>query len=164
MITYKVLPQSLLAQLEPHGFCHVDGKPSSDDDAACQAIIDAFTLDQFKAERSAEVIAHAKAIRDRVTGTISAGEMASWSIKRAEAQDYAAQGASAKTPLLTAEAQARGMSLDVLVSRVAGNSAMFSALEAAIGGTDGKHRDAIASLTTFDEVAAYDYSGGWPGV
>ena len=40
----------------------------------------------------------------------------------------------------------------------------LAALEAQIGGTDGKHRDAIASCTTFEEVAAYNWRTGWPEV
>jgi hypothetical protein len=136
----------------------------SSNDAAVQAIIDSYTLDDAKAHKSAQVSAHAKVLRDKVIRTISAGEMASWPIKLAEAAKYAQTGQDADAPMLAAEAQARGITLAALVSKVAGNATTFAGLEATIAGIDGAHRDAIKACATFAEVAAYDFSGGWPGV
>lgn len=164
MIKYTVLTDRLMAALAPFGFCHVDGVPASNDDAACQAIIDAYTLADYKAEKSQEVSAHAKTLRDRVTGAVSAGEMASWPIKIDEARQYMKIGALAETPLLTAEAQRRGVSLGALVQKVVAKGVTFRAVEAYIAGVEGKHTDAIAVLQSFDAVAAYDFSAGWPEV
>lgn len=122
------------------------------------------TLEQVKTIKSAAVAAHAKALRDRVVGAYSAGELASWSIKLAEASKYALTGQASDAPMLSAEAQARGIELLALVQKVGGNATTFAGLEAAIAGADGKHRDAIKALSTFDEVAAYDYLTGWPEV
>jgi hypothetical protein len=141
----------------------VDGVWQASDTAAVQAIIDSYTLGQAKAEKMSSVLAHSKELRDKVVASISAGEMASWPIKRSEAEAFSADQ-TAPCPMLTAEAQARGIPLADLVAKVHANSARFSAAEAAIGGTDGKHRDAIAALTTFEEVAAYDFSTGWPEI
>lgn len=136
----------------------------SSDDTAVQAIIDGYTLDDAKAYRAAQVSAYAKTMRDRVITSISAGEMASWPIKLAEARAFA-QGATAEQcPMLASEATVRGVTLSELVGKVNGNATTFAGLEAAIAGVDGKHRDAIKACSSFDEVAAYDYLTGWPEV
>ncbi len=147
-----------------HWLHHIDGDWKSSNDAAVQPIIDGYTLDKAKAEKSLAVSLHAKALRDRVTSTIAAGEMASWPIKRDEAADYALLGEAAPCPALRQEALARGIALGELVAKVRANAARFLAAETAIGGTDGKHRDAIAALATFEAVASYDFSSGWPEV
>jgi hypothetical protein len=134
----------------------------SSDDTKVQAIIDGYTLAQAKADKCVLVLAYAKALRDKIVATISKGEMASWSIKRAEAETFDAAGDASQCPMLSAEASARGITLAALVAKVNTNSARFGGAEAAIGGNDGRHRDAIMALTSFDEVAAYDYSAGWP--
>lgn len=136
----------------------------SSDDAAVQAIIDGYTLDRAKAEKALAVSMHAKELRDRVVASISAGEMASWPIKRAEAEEYGRLGEAAPCPSLRLEAAARGVTLAQLVAKVNANAARFIGAETAIGGADGKHRDAIAALGTFEAVAAYDISRGWPEV
>lgn len=141
-----------------------NGTWTSSNDAAVQAIIDGYTLDDAKAHKSAQVSAHAKVLRDKVIRTISAGEMASWPIKLAEAAKYALTGQDADAPMLAAEAAARGITLAALVAKVGENATTFAALEAAIAGTDGAHRDAIKACETFEAVAAYDFSTGWPGV
>lgn len=143
---------------------HQDGDWLADDAAAVQAIIDGYTLAQAIAYRQAECLAIAKRLRDKAVAGISAGEMAGWPIKLAEARAYAADPANAQTPMLAAEASARGVTVADLVGRVGTNSANFAALESAIGGTDGRHRDALALLTTFSDVAAYDLTAGWPVV
>lgn len=147
-----------------HWLAQVDGAWRSDDDEAVQAIIDGYTLDQAKAEKSRDVTLHAKALRDKVVAAISPGELASWPVKLSEAAKFAGGANAAQCPMLAGEAAARGITLAELVGKVGGNAAGFSALESAIGGTDGKHRDAIKALTTFAEVCAYDYSAGWPVV
>lgn len=136
----------------------------SSDDVAVQAIIDAYSLDDAKAHKSAQVSDHAKRMRDKVVRSISAGELASWSIKLSEASKYAQTGQASDAPMLGAEASARGITLAELVGKVGGNATTFAGLEAAIAGADGRHRDAIKTLTTFEEVAAYDFSTGWPEV
>jgi hypothetical protein len=139
-----------------------DGVESDVIDAQAQAIIDGYTLDTAKAEKCLAVSLYAKKLRDEIVATVSRGELASWSIKRAEAEAYTASGGTATCPMLAQEATARGIALAVLVTKVLNNSARFGGAEAAIGGNDGRHRDAIMALTTFEAVAAYDFSAGWP--
>lgn len=141
-----------------------DNLIETSDDAAVQLIIDDYSLDQAKSAKCMIVSAHAKQLRDKAVQAISAGEMASWPVKLAEAAKFAVAGDASQCPMLSGEAAARGITVASLVSKVGGNAQMFSTLEAAIGGTDGKHRDAIKSMTSFEDVAAYDFSAGWPAV
>lgn len=136
----------------------------SSNDAAVQAIIDGYTVAQARARKSLDISLHAKALRDKVVATISPGEMASWSVKAAEAEKFGAGADPGECPMLSQEAAARGITLTELVLKVNGNAARFSLAEASIGGVDGKHRDAVAALETFEAIAAYDYSAGWPEV
>lgn len=146
-----------------HWLAQVDGIWKSSDDAAVQAIIDGYTLDDAKSLKSREVSLRAKALRDRATELIAAGEMASWPIKRAEADAFTSSGDAASCPELAREAAQRGIPLADLVVKVQANAARFLALETAVGGIDGKHRDAIWAAADFATLAAYDYSTGWPG-
>ena len=136
----------------------------SNDDVAVQKIIDAYSLADAQAFKANEVSLLAKTLRDRAVKSISPGEMASWPIKLAEAKIFASTGDAGQCHMLSAEAFVRGISVAAVVARVGSNATGFAALEAQIGGINGKHRDAIKTLTTFDDVAAYDYSTGWPVV
>lgn len=147
-----------------HSLAQVDGVWVADDAAAVQALIDAYTPADAAAYLCTAISAHAKALRDRVVAAISPGEMASWAIKRAEMLAYAASGNAADAPLLAAEATARGCPLVEIVSRVQGSAAAFAALEAAISGAAGRHRDTVKALATHAEIAAYDWSAGWPPI
>jgi hypothetical protein len=132
------------------------------DEAAVQAIIDNYTLDQAKAEKKAQSLAIAKSLRDKVVAAISPGEMASWTIKRNEALAYSQTRKPEDAPLLYTESLARGISLDEMLLKVMANSNAFSAAEAAISGADGRHRDAIDNLPDFKAVVEYNLKLGWP--
>lgn len=131
-------------------------------EVAVQAIIDAYTLDQAKAFKSGAVGQHATALRNRIVSGKSPGELASWSIKMAEAKKFSQGALESECPMLSLEATSRGITMAALVAKVDGNATGFSNLESRIGGNEGKHKDAIKLLTTFAEVAAYDFSTGWP--
>lgn len=151
-------------QIAGHALREENGVFISSNDDSVQAIINSYTLADAKAYKCDEVSAKAKFLRDKAVRSISAGEMASWSIKLSEAAKFAITGKDADAPMLTAEATARGITAAEIVAKVGGNAARFAGLEALIGGVDGKHRDAIKALTTFEEVASYDFSAGWPEV
>lgn len=152
------------AQAAGHTVQYVDNQALVSDQAAVQAIINGFTLAEAKAHVTTNILAHAKALRDKAVAAISPGEMASWPIKVKEAATFRATGDAAQCPMLSLEATARNITLADLVTKVEGNSNRLSMLEATIGGNDGKHRDAVAALTTFAALAAYDYTSGWPEV
>lgn len=142
--------------------------PNPTDEPLIQQIIDNFPMPDLLVEtkitKCSQILAHSKMLRDRAVSAVSKGEIASWSIKRSEALLFQASGQASDCPMLAIEAQARNIALGSLVTKVLANSSRYSLLEATIGGVDGKHRDAVMALTTADEVMAYDYSAGWPGV
>ena len=137
-----------------------DGVWISSDDIAVQAIIDWYTLDQAKTARRGEVSAVARRKYDLITSGISAAEMAGWPILLSEALAYRASGAVGAA--IQAEADIRGIAVADLVTKIEGNAAQFQAARAAIAGTDGRKRDEIDALTTFEAVAGYDIHEGWP--
>lgn len=114
------------------------------------------------AKRKAEIDAYAAGLRNAVVRGRSAAEMASWSIKVAEARAYAANPLPASAPLLAAIAQIRGIDLALLVEKVNVQSAPFMQAEAAIDGVRGKHCDAIEAMATVGEIVTYDWQAGWP--
>jgi hypothetical protein len=138
------------------------------DPIVAQEFINGYTesdaLNYVKTEKCNAISAHAKSLRDKVVSTVSAGEMASWSIKAAEAAKFNASGDPSQCPMLSAEASARGISVAELVSKVNTNASRFIGCETAIGGTDGKHRDAVTAMVSIEDVIAYDYLTGWPEV
>lgn len=101
-------------------------------------------------------------IRAAYTAGISVDEKVSWPIKRAEALAYQASGSAADAPNLALEAQARGVPLAALVTKVLDKAAALSALEAAIAGRCGALQDAARAVTTVAELAAIDIESGWP--
>lgn len=131
---------------------------------AAQAIIDAYTLDDCQSSVCAEILNHARVLRDRIIAGISPGEMASWSIKRSEAAAYVATGNPADAPLLSAEAAARGVSVEALADKVAANASGLAQAEALIAGADGRHRDAVRAMNSIEAVMLYDWSAGWPAL
>jgi len=127
-----------------------------------QAVIDAYTLEETQDDVCDAIEAFAAALRNKHVANISPAEMSSWPIKLAEAAAFAASGNPSDAPLLSIEATARGCTLAELVGKVGGNATGLAALEAAIAGTSGKHRDAVRALATFADVLAYDWHTGWP--
>jgi hypothetical protein len=136
----------------------------SSNDAAVQPFIDAYTLDQAKADKCDAVKRYANSLRDKANANISARTMTAWAVKKAEADAYSKSLGLADCPTLKDEAAARGITVPALVQKVQTNATSYRAKEVAISGNDGKHRDAIKALTTFAAVAAYDFSAGWPVV
>lgn len=147
-----------------HWLMEVDGTWASSDDAAVQVIIDSYSLADCQAEIVAKIDAHAKSLRDVVVANISPAEMASWSIKQAEAAAYTSSGADDDAPMLLIEAQARGVTVADLAAKVLGKGAALAQLEAAISGVSGRHADAVRATQTFAGALAYDWSAGWPAV
>jgi hypothetical protein len=115
------------------------------------------TLAEAQANRIAVVDLAAASLRDRVTAGISAAEMSSWPLKLNEAN-------AGGGPMLTLEAQYRGITEAALVTLVLEKAQQLSTLEAQIAGVSGMHRDTIDSMTTIEEVVAYDMRADWPEV
>lgn len=166
MIVYTEKGAGLHARITAGGHWLVerDGVWQASNEAAVQALIDDYTLAEAADEIVAAIDAHAMALRMAVTATVAPAEMASWSIKRAEAQAYAASSNPADAPMLGYEAAARGVPLADVAARVQANATALAMLEAQIAGTAGKHRDAVRGLATFAELLAYNWQAGWPAV
>ncbi len=144
------------------GIRSADGATGADIDGAIMAIDAAYPLSAAADVVCRQIEALATAKRSMVIAGFSPGEMASWPIKRAEALAYQASGNAADAPNLSNEATARGITLAALVAKVLADAERFAGIEAAIAGTSGRHRDAVRTLTTHADIAAYDYSVGWP--
>jgi hypothetical protein len=134
------------------------------DEKAVQPIIDAYPLDNLKAVRQDEVRAYAKGLKDKALANVSSGEVAWWATKLTEAKTYGSSKDPVDAPMLSAEALSRGISLDDLVLKVQANAEYFQGLEQEISAYDGKHRDTIASMQTFEDVLNYDITAGWPAI
>lgn len=136
------------------------GNPARESEA--QAIINSYTVAEAKAWLKRQVADRARNTQDAFLAAqnYSAGEASTWSIKRAEAQQ--ASPTAGNCSLLQAEAVASGRTLGAIVARVNANAAAFAAFSAQCAGNRAKHQDAIDALSTFAQVAAYDYSTGWP--
>lgn len=142
-------------------------------DAEVQAIIDGYTLADCKAVQCRLCAGHAKRLRNKVIAPYSAGEMAAWPVKLAEAAAYADSNPrdASLAPMLAAEALVRGISLDAMMGKVSGNASTFGDMEVQIAGVDGRHRDAINAIQGADNdpaayaaVLAYDFTTGWPEI
>lgn len=143
----------------------IDGElMGSTSDDFVQELIDAYTLAHARKWKADQVALHGKAMQDSFVSLYSTGEMSSWPIKRAESLAFGASADPEDAPILAHEAAQRGITLAALCAKVDANSQAFAMLQATISGVEGMHRDAIAALTTFDQVNAYDYSTGWPPI
>lgn len=139
-----------------------DGATGQDvDDAVAQ--IDAEYSVASAAEyvcKNIEALATQK--RNIVIAPFSSGEMSSWPIKRSEAILFKQTNNPSDAPYLANEAVIRGITLETLADKVIADATRFSNVEAAIAGTSGRHRDSVKALTTFEQVANYNYKTGWP--
>jgi hypothetical protein len=128
-----------------------------DDQFVNGADLEFVTLAEAQANRSAVVDLVAASLRNQITAGTSPAEMSSWPIKLDEAN-------AGGGPMLTLEAGYRGITEAALVTLVLEKAQQLSTLEAQIAGVSGMHRDAIAALTTIEDVCAYDMRSDWPEV
>ncbi len=147
-----------------HQLAEVDGVWTSSDDAAVQAIIDGYTLDECKERIVQDIDAHAAELRNKVVQNVSPAEMASWPLKCQEATKYQTTSNPADCPILAKEATLREIPVSDLANLVVAKAQQLMNLEAEIAGTAGKHKSTVRQLATFEEVLAYDWRAGWPVV
>lgn len=125
----------------------------------------------FDPEPGANVVAlvtshierYAQFLLDQFVGNLnySAAEMASWPILAAEAKAYAISGSTADCPMCLAEAEAAGIPLSTLLSRVGANASGYSSYLAAVKGARTKNKLAVAAMTN-EEALVYDWRVYWP--
>jgi len=111
----------------------------------------------------ARIERYAQHLLDQFVGSLnySAAEMASWPILAAEAKAYAISGSTADCPMCLAEAEAAGIPLSTLLSRVSANASGYSSYLAAVKGARTKNKLAVAAMTN-EEALAYDWRVYWP--
>lgn len=134
------------------------------DDAAVQAILDGYTIEQCRAWKKRLVDQEAQRRIDAFTAGLgyAPGEMASWPIMRAQAQEYESSGGTVIGDMLVGEAAASGVPASQLAPRVLANAAAFQAFLDAVKGRRTQLKIAIGTLD-FAAVARYNISTGWPG-
>lgn len=119
------------------------------------------TLDAKKTEVVNQVEDIARVKRDMLVANYSAGEMASWSIKRTEALAFQTSNDPATAPNLASEAQRRGISLASLVEKVMLKAAQLSYLESEIAGHCGALQDLANAVENEADLLAIDLETGW---
>lgn len=134
------------------------------DEVAAQLIIDSYTIEEYQMFLCEQVSLLAKSVRDSFINLYSPAEMSAWAIKLEEAKKYSVSKNPDDAKMLTVESTYRNCTLDEIVVKVIEKATMFSNMEAAISGIDGYHRDKIKTLNSFEELTAYNYTNGWPGV
>ena len=118
-----------------------------------------------KVKRKSEIDAYAAGLRNKVVSGRSSGEMASWSIKIAEARAFLANGNDdADAPTLANIAEIRGITTASLVQKVLDQAAPFLQAEAWIDGIRGKHCDRIEAMVDVPSIVTYDWMTEWPPV
>lgn len=120
-----------------------------------------FSVDEVRAAMAQDIEDYAALLRAKATRGISAQEMASWSIKVAEARAILDGGDGG---ILAMEAQFRGVEPEALAQKVMTKASLMEGLEAACAGVSGRHRDHIATLETAEDILAYDWRAFWPEV
>jgi len=159
MINYTEKGFGLHAAIETAG--HVlreeNGVWISSNDAAVQAIIDAYAISDAVQSVNDRIDAFAKVLRDKFVKAISPAEMASWTIKYNEAKAFQASGLASDAPTLQSEAGFRGVTIAGLATRVIANYNIMTARETKIAGNAGKHKDAVKALGSFAAVNGYDW-------
>ncbi|WP_314971650.1 hypothetical protein [Bilophila wadsworthia] len=120
------------------------------------------TLEEVKAAKLLEINAAA----DRAIGTLTATypdrEISTFDKQESEARAYAADP-TASTPLLSALAQARGISLPDLVERVLAKADAFAVASGSIIGQRQALEDRLDVCTTLEEVQGITVDISMPG-
>ena len=120
------------------------------------------TLEEVKAAKLSEINAAA----DRAIGTLTATypdrEISTFDKQESEARAYAADP-TASTPLLSALAEARGISLPDLVERVLAKADAFAVASGSIIGQRQALEDRLDACTTLEEVQGITVNISMPG-
>jgi hypothetical protein len=140
-----------------HVLKQVNGAWVSSNDAAVQAIIDAYIEADAAAAVGDDIDAYARTLRARILKDVDPSEMAAWATKYAEAKALQASGKPSDAPNLVAEAAFRGITLTVLATKVIQKFNQTANREARIAGLAGKYKDIVANLGSFDAINAYDW-------
>ena len=116
----------------------------------------AVTIEEAKAAKLAAINAQCDVILDTAVSSYPQSEVLTFDQQVSEVEKYQTSGNPASAPLLSALADARGISLDELCLRVMTKRAQFSVLSGIIIGQRQRLEDILDTLTTVAEVQALD--------
>ena len=120
------------------------------------------TLAEHRAQKFAEINAHASSLLAALSATYPDGEVQSWGQQTREA-DALAVNSSASAPLLTAIATARGLPLHVLATRVSEKVQSYAVASGQIIGQRQALEDAIHAVDlALPDAAAQLDAIQWP--
>ena len=117
---------------------------------------DSLQLSASKAAKLMEINALCNGALSDLAATYPSGEIQSWSRQVKEADLYAADPTVA-TPMLSAIAEARGMTVAEMVERVTANSIAYSAASGALIGRRLAAEDALSLAATPEQVAGVSW-------
>ena len=120
------------------------------------------TLEEMKAAKLSEINAAADRAIGTLTVTYPDREISTFDKQESEARAYAADP-TASTPLLSALAQARGISLPDLVERVLAKADAFAVASGFIIGQRQALEDRLDACTTLEEVQGITVNISMPG-
>lgn len=120
------------------------------------------TLKQTKAVKLSEINRAADAAIATLTATYPDREISTFDKQESEARAYVAD-ATASTPLLSALAEARGISLPDLVERVLAKADAFAVASGSIIGQRQALEDRLDACTTLEEVQGITVDISMPG-
>lgn len=120
------------------------------------------TLEQTKAAKLSEINKAADAAIATLTATYPDREISTFDKQESEARAYAADP-TASTPLLSALAEARGISLPDLVERVLAKADAFAVASGSIIGQRQALEDRLDACTTLEEVQGITVNISMPG-
>ena len=126
-------------------------KEAEDEEAARLA---AMTVEDVRAEKLAAINTACDAILTDAIASYPGTEVQTFDQQVAEVEKYQQSGNPADAPLLSALADARGIALDDLCTRVLKKRAAFSALSGYIIGQRQALEDQLDKLTTIEEIRA----------
>ncbi|GGD00128.1 hypothetical protein [Undibacterium terreum] len=148
-------------QLDGNGIADAGAWVCSDS-AAVQAVLDAYTLADAKTARMAEVDALTCVQFDTAGKKKSAFEAARWPVLLSQTMAYQQTQSLASCPSVVGEAAIRRIPVQDLMVKIMANAALLDGVGQEIAGISGRHRDAIATLQSFEAVQDYDIATEWP--
>jgi cell pole-organizing protein PopZ len=157
--SYVSLPQAAeLIELDGETWEAWHGKPAFIVDGALSetAPVRVPTLSDVKAAKLAELSAACSARMAAIKSGYPAEEVQSWDKQESEARAYIVSS-SAATPLLSALATARGITLADLASRVIAKADLFAAASGAIIGKRQRYEDQVTTATDAATVEAISW-------
>lgn len=112
------------------------------------------TPEEVKTDKLSEINTAADVAISALTATYPDREISTFDKQEAEARAYAADPATAQTPLLSALAQARGIELSELIRRVIAKADAFAVASGSIIGQRQALEDRLDACTTVEDVQA----------